>query len=351
VTAGAIIEHVGGVMGRAHALFSGTPDSGDSAAGDSAAGLSDAARTVGQSQRVMSGLSGEFASSYGTFADDAGSVLDGHADADAQLGGALGDAGGSDRDGRAASGATIDGAAADTAAIVPYANLPAGERALVVALRRRVAQQQRVVAAYRLRDARLAGLVRSLAYAGRSGGAAAGAPFPLSGNGFGGVPARGMGSPWSPPTTGPPDVVMARRTRRVGGPGSGDERAASVPAGPGGAAVAAALSKRGTPYVWGAKGPNYFDCSGLTEWAWRQAGVQLGPDTYTQVNQGIPVPNGEVRAGDLIFPKAEFDSRGPGHVQLAISATEVVHAPQTGDVVRIAPMPASYVARRPIALA
>jgi cell wall-associated NlpC family hydrolase len=50
----------------------------------------------------------------------------------------------------------------------------------------------------------------------------------------------------------------------------------------------------------------------------------------------------------LIFPKDSFDGRGPGHVQLAISPTEVVHAPQTGDVVRIAPMPAAYIARRPV---
>ena len=43
-----------------------------------------------------------------------------------------------------------------------------------------------------------------------------------------------------------------------------------------------------------------------------------------------------------------FDGRGPGHVQLAISPTEVVHAPESGDVVRIAPMPGAYVARRPV---
>jgi len=55
-----------------------------------------------------------------------------------------------------------------------------------------------------------------------------------------------------------------------------------------------------------------------------------------------------VRAGYLIFPKYAFGSGGPGHVQLAISATEVVHAPQSGDVVRVAPMPSAYVARRPV---
>jgi peptidoglycan DL-endopeptidase CwlO len=350
VTVDAIIEHVGGVMGRAHELFGEPPESGGAAAEDSAAGLGGAAATVDQNQRLMSGLSGEFASSYGTFADNAGPALHGLAGVDAALGGALGDAATSDGDGRTASGAALDGAATDTAGIVPFTNLPAGERALVLALRRRVAQQQRVVAAYRLRDARLAALIRALAPRGDTGRRATGVPMPLGGNGIGGLPTRGMGAPWSPPTAQPADVVLARRTRRVGAPGAGDERAASVPGGPGGAAVAAALSKRGTPYVWGAKGPNNFDCSGLTAWAWRQAGVQLGPDTYTQVHQGIPVPPGEVRAGDLIFPKAEFDGRGPGHVQLAISPTEVVHAPQTGDVVRIAPMPASYVARRPVAL-
>jgi len=114
-------------------------------------------------------------------------------------------------------------------------------------------------------------------------------------------------------------------------------------------AVKAALSKQGTPYVWGAKGPKVFDCSGLTQWAWGQAGVTIGPDTYTQVKQGVPVAPGDVQAGDLIFPKGSWESRGPGHVQLAISPTEVVHAPQTGDVVRIAPMPKDFIARRPIA--
>jgi cell wall-associated NlpC family hydrolase len=92
-----------------------------------------------------------------------------------------------------------------------------------------------------------------------------------------------------------------------------------------------------------------FDCSGLTQWAWGQAGVTIGPDTYTQVKQGVPVAPSDVQAGDLIFPKYSWDSQGPGHVQLAISPTEVVHAPQTGDVVRIAPMPKDFIARRPVA--
>ena len=350
MTVGAIIEHVGDVMGRAHALFSDPPRSGSATATDASTSLAGAAETVARNQRLMSGLSGEFAASYGTFSDDAGPALDGLAGLDAEVGDRLRDAAGSDRDGRAASGAAIDGAAVDSAAIVPFTHMPAGERALVVALRRRVAQQQQVVAAYRLRDARLAALVRSLTYPARTGSPAV-TPMPLGGSGAGGLAMRGGGAPWSPPMPSSPSVVKAASIRGAMDPQFGDDRAAAIPAGAGGAAVRAALSKRGVPYVWGAKGPDSFDCSGLTRWAWQQAGVQLGDDTYTQVAQGIPVPPGEVRAGDLIFPKSSYDSRGPGHVQLAISPTQVVHAPQTGDVVRIAPMPASYVARRPVPLA
>jgi peptidoglycan DL-endopeptidase CwlO len=60
-----------------------------------------------------------------------------------------------------------------------------------------------------------------------------------------------------------------------------------------------------------------------------------------------------VCAGNLIFPLDSFGeggNPGPGHVQMAISGTEVVHAPKTGDVVRVAPMPGRYIARRPVRL-
>lgn len=117
---------------------------------------------------------------------------------------------------------------------------------------------------------------------------------------------------------------------------------------PGLVAAKAALSKRGVLYLWGAKGPNRFDCSGLTQWAWRQAGVRLGEDTYAQVTQGEPVDYGQpVRPGDLIFPTGSFNRRGPGHVLLAVSSTQAVEAPARGMPVRVVPLPPSYVARRP----
>lgn len=74
-----------------------------------------------------------------------------------------------------------------------------------------------------------------------------------------------------------------------------------VPPEAGQGAAKAALSKLGLPYVWG-QGPQSFDRSGLTQWAWRNAGVQVGDDTYAQIKEGVAVPSDQVRVGDLIFP-------------------------------------------------
>lgn len=106
-----------------------------------------------------------------------------------------------------------------------------------------------------------------------------------------------------------------------------------------------ALTKLGVPYVWGAKGPNAVDCSGLVQWSYKQVGVPLGPDTYTQVRQGIPVR--DLQPGDLVFPSAEMGPRGPGHVQMYIGNGKVIEAPGRGMTVRIHAMPASYIAIRP----
>jgi cell wall-associated NlpC family hydrolase len=339
-----LVEQVAETLGRAHRLFGDPPESGGAAAQDAATTLIAAGDTVRTGVGWIHGLSGEFASSFTNFGDRAAPALDGLAATDQRLSDRLRDAAGADRTGRASSGGVIHGAAADTAALAPYTRWPAGQKALLAALRARVVHQQQVVAAYRVRDAKMAALLRSFIYAARTPAPSGGMPSGSNGSGLG----LGTASPIAsavPRTTGDgghgrqPHTVLAGRL---------DRRAESVPAGAGGAAAAAALSKRGTPYVWGAKGPEQFDCSGLTQWAWARAGVRLGPDTYTQVTQGVPVAPGDVRAGDLIFPKDSFDSRGPGHVQLAISPTEVVHAPQTGDVVRVAPMPSAYVARRPV---
>ena len=113
---------------------------------------------------------------------------------------------------------------------------------------------------------------------------------------------------------------------------SGDRRAA--------AAVRAALSRLGCPYVWGATGPDRFDCSGLVQWSYAQAGVPLHRTTYDQINDGVPVARADVRPGDLVFPHT-------GHVQMAIGGDLVVEAPYAGAPVRISHIGAAIAIRRP----
>jgi cell wall-associated NlpC family hydrolase len=98
-------------------------------------------------------------------------------------------------------------------------------------------------------------------------------------------------------------------------------------------AVAFAYRSLGLPYVWGATGPNAYDCSGLTQAAWRSAGVSLPRTTYTQVNAGTRVPESQLRPGDLVF----FYS-GLSHVGLYIGGGKMIHAPHPGAPVRIAPI-------------
>lgn len=106
-------------------------------------------------------------------------------------------------------------------------------------------------------------------------------------------------------------------------------------------AVRAALSRLGRPYVWGATGPDRFDCSGLVQWSYAQAGVHLDRTTYQQINEGIRVPRSQVRPGDLVFPHA-------GHVQLAIGHNLVIEAPYAGASVRISRLGNNIAIRRPV---
>ncbi|SKW43977.1 C40 family peptidase, partial [Mycobacteroides abscessus] len=114
-------------------------------------------------------------------------------------------------------------------------------------------------------------------------------------------------------------------------------------------AVKAALTKLGHPYVFGATGPNAFDCSGLVQWSYAQAGVTIGRDTRAQIGQGFAVDPADVTVGDAIFPTKSFGADGkpgPGHVMLAISPTQVIEAQTESQPIKISPMPASFVARR-----
>ncbi|MGW7071382.1 C40 family peptidase [Streptomyces sp. NPDC054855] len=94
------------------------------------------------------------------------------------------------------------------------------------------------------------------------------------------------------------------------------------------AALSAAATQIGKPYVSGGSGPNSYDCSGLTQWAYNQAGVQITRTTYTQQNDGPKIGRGELKPGDLVF----FNSLA--HVGLYAGNGQVLHAPKPGAVVR-----------------
>ncbi|MFC4118593.1 C40 family peptidase [Nonomuraea zeae] len=98
-----------------------------------------------------------------------------------------------------------------------------------------------------------------------------------------------------------------------------------------------ALTQLGKPYVWAAAGPDTYDCSGLTMRAWEQVGVRLDHWTGTQWSAGPHVPMDQLRRGDLLF--FGYVSGDPGsihHVGIYVGRGQMVHAPQTGDVVRVA---------------
>ncbi|MFE5300269.1 NlpC/P60 family protein [Streptomyces sp. NPDC056632] len=96
----------------------------------------------------------------------------------------------------------------------------------------------------------------------------------------------------------------------------------------GAAALNAAATQLGKPYVSGAEGPNSYDCSGLTQWSYRQAGVRISRTTYTQQNDGVKIGRSQLKPGDLVF------FNGLSHVALYAGNNTILHAPKPGAVVR-----------------
>ncbi|WP_329327142.1 C40 family peptidase [Streptomyces luteogriseus] len=99
------------------------------------------------------------------------------------------------------------------------------------------------------------------------------------------------------------------------------------------AAVSYAYQKLGSPYVWGATGPNAFDCSGLVQAAYRAAGVSLPRTTYSQIAAGRRVSRSELLPGDLVFFYA-----GISHVGIYVGNGRMIHAPNPSAPVRVAPL-------------
>lgn len=105
-------------------------------------------------------------------------------------------------------------------------------------------------------------------------------------------------------------------------------------------AMAAARSKLGARYVWGAEGPDTFDCSGLMQWAWKQAGVSIPRTSQQQAKYGTAVPLGKIQAGDLVT--SDWGAGPSSHVAMYLGGGRLIHAPKPGDRVRYATLDASY---------
>jgi cell wall-associated NlpC family hydrolase len=143
---------------------------------------------------------------------------------------------------------------------------------------------------------------------------------------------------WSGPGGAPPGQLVSLTTG-----GCSDNGGSNLPLGPPGklppefqlptdpkvnAAVSYALAQVGKPYVWGATGPNSFDCSGLMLASWAHAGVALDRTTYDQVHDGTPVSSiSQAQPGDLLFiPGADGTVAHPGHVGMYIGYGTIVDA-------------------------
>ncbi|MEV0272373.1 NlpC/P60 family protein [Hamadaea sp. NPDC050747] len=107
--------------------------------------------------------------------------------------------------------------------------------------------------------------------------------------------------------------------------------------GPGGTAAKKACSLIGKPYIWGAAGPDGYDCSGLTLTAWKAAGVTLRHYTKWQWEDNKPVSRADLRPGDLVFFFSDLH-----HMGLYVGGGWMVHAPTTGDFVRMAKIDSPY---------
>nr|WP_197087718.1 C40 family peptidase [Micromonospora sp. HK10] len=104
-------------------------------------------------------------------------------------------------------------------------------------------------------------------------------------------------------------------------------------------AIKTACAQVGDPYVWGATGPNSFDCSGLTQYAYKAAGISLTHFTGAQWNEGRHVSRSEARPGDLVFFGSDLH-----HVGLYLGNGVMVHAPRTGKPVQV-----SSISTQPVA--
>ena len=133
-------------------------------------------------------------------------------------------------------------------------------------------------------------------------------------------------------------VAEARQESVVGASAVTPEGISVAPPSRYGGAVGIAMQYLGVPYVWGGASPSGFDCSGFSMFVYSQVGVSLPHHAASQFNYGVPVSRDDLQPGDLVF----FD--GLGHMGIYIGGGQFIHAPHTGDVVKISSLNDSWYA-------
>jgi hypothetical protein len=129
----------------------------------------------------------------------------------------------------------------------------------------------------------------------------------------------------------------------VGDPSGCGPGSATLPVGMARTAIQFALGEVGKPYVWGATGPNTYDCSGLMLRAFQAAGIDLPRVSVQQFKAGGHVPVQQAQAGDLLFYATDpSDPATIHHVLLYLGDNRAVEAPYTGESVRVRPVPWDY---------
>lgn len=146
------------------------------------------------------------------------------------------------------------------------------------------------------------------------------------------APASTAAAPTAAPTVSAAPVEVAHRTVALAAPANAVAAAAlnASPAAKRAAALETALAQIGKPYRYGATGPSAFDCSGLTSFAFKNAGISIPRTSRAQSAVGTPVSKGDLQPGDLVF-----FYKPVSHVAIYIGNGQVVHASTSGQPVKI----------------
>jgi len=223
-------------------------------------------------------------------------------------------------------GDTVRALLAQTDALVARADA----RVVALAEQQRLAEQAAAalraaaaLAAAQAHDAALLAAARARAEA-KAGAAAQAAAHQVAGAPAGGAPTGGAPRPAAP------GAFL---------PTGGDPTTGAAPTSVVSAALDFARAQLGKPYVWGATGPDSFDCSGLTQAAYAAAGVRLPRVAQDQWFAGPHVDLGAIQPGDLLFWAS--DTSAPAtihHVAFYLGGGQILAAPHTGDVVKVEPL-------------